>query len=49
MARDKRKTKNGFFKDILDQILGSIVLDLIFSILTFIPRMIVRLVKNLFD
>ncbi|WP_155727553.1 hypothetical protein V2I71_01740 [Peribacillus frigoritolerans] len=48
MKKEKKKGKEGFFKDIMNEIRDSILSELVFNILTFIPRMIVRLVKSLF-
>ncbi|MFE6168599.1 hypothetical protein ACFVP8_12135 [Viridibacillus arvi] len=48
MKIEKKKDKEGFFKRIMYEIRDSIVFELVFNILTFIPRMIVRLVVNLF-
>lgn len=40
--------KGGFLKDILIEIRDSILFELVWNILIFIPRMIVRLIKNIF-
>ncbi|WP_155727424.1 hypothetical protein [Peribacillus simplex] len=47
MIKEKKKGK-GFFKGLMNEICDSILSELIFNILTLIPRMIVRLVKSLF-
>ncbi|MGE7920913.1 hypothetical protein ACQKM9_18530 [Viridibacillus sp. NPDC093762] len=48
MKKEKKKGKEGFFKRIVDEIRDSILSELVLNILTFIPRMIVRLVKSLY-
>ncbi|MFF2288657.1 hypothetical protein [Peribacillus butanolivorans] len=48
MKKEKKNGKEGFFKGIMIEIRDSILSELVFNILTFIPRMIVRLVKSLF-
>lgn len=48
VKKEQRNGKEGFFKDIMIEIRDSILFELVLNILTFIPRMIVRLVKNLF-
>lgn len=44
----KEKSQEGFFKNILNEIRNSILFELIWSILLFIPRMIIRLIKNIY-
>ncbi|MFE4811650.1 hypothetical protein ACFQ9Y_10865 [Peribacillus simplex] len=49
MKKGTKKGKNqGLFKGIMNEIGDSILSELVFNILTFIPRTIVRLVKSLF-
>ncbi|MGF9978039.1 hypothetical protein ABE042_03960 [Viridibacillus arvi] len=48
MKKDKKKGKEGLFKRIIYEIRDSILFEFVLNILTFIPRMIVRLVMNLF-
>ncbi|SIR86293.1 hypothetical protein SAMN05878482_106247 [Peribacillus simplex] len=48
MNKEKKKGKEGFFKCVMNEIRDSILSELVFNILTLIPRMIVRLVKSLF-
>ncbi|MFF3099864.1 hypothetical protein [Viridibacillus arvi] len=48
MKKEKKKGKEGFFKRIMYEIRDSIVFELVINILTFVPRMIVRLVMSLF-
>lgn len=43
----KEKSQEGFFKNILNEIRNSILFELIWSILLFIPRMIIRLIRNI--
>lgn len=44
----KEKSQEGFFKNILNEIQNSILFELIWSILLFIPRMLIRLIKNIY-
>ncbi|MEK4715148.1 MULTISPECIES: hypothetical protein [Sporosarcina] len=44
----KEKSQEGFLKNILNEIQNSILFELIWSILLFIPRMIIRLIKNIY-
>lgn len=42
--KEKKNGKDGIFRDILIEIRDSII----FNILIFIPRMMIRLIKNIF-
>lgn len=46
--RKKKKSQEGFIKNVLIEIQNSIIFELIWNILLFIPRMIIRLNKNIF-
>ncbi|MBU8878691.1 hypothetical protein BGM26_06765 [Bacillus sp. FJAT-29790] len=48
MKKEKKNEKVGIFKGILIEIRDSILFELVWSILTFIPRMLIRLIKYLF-
>ncbi|WP_262365981.1 hypothetical protein [Bacillus sp. E214] len=43
--RHRRRNRNGFFKESLFEIIG----EIIWEILMFIPRMIIRFISNIFD
>jgi hypothetical protein len=45
MKNEKRKKKDGYFKEILMEIRDSILLEVAWNILMFIPRMMIRLIK----
>jgi hypothetical protein len=47
MTKQKKKKQNGFLKDILDEIGGSIIFAVAWKIFMFIPRMIIRLISNI--
>ncbi|MDR7235890.1 hypothetical protein J2Y02_000495 [Neobacillus drentensis] len=49
MKNEKRKKErqDGFFKDILIEIRESILLEVAWNILMSIPRMMIRLIKNI--
>ncbi|MFJ8265671.1 hypothetical protein [Peribacillus asahii] len=53
IRKKKKNGQGGIFKDILieirDSILDSILIELVWNILMFIPRMMIRLIKNIFD
>lgn len=49
MKKEKKKGNKGFFKGLMNEITDSILSELVFNILTLIPRTIVRLVKGLFN
>ena len=44
--REKEK-QDGFFTEILSKLGGYILLEIIWNILLFIPRMVIRLMKNI--
>ena len=44
----KKNGQGGIFKDILIEIRDSILFELVWNILMFIPRMMIRLIKNIF-
>lgn len=48
MKKEKKKGRDGFFKDILIEIRDSILFELALNIIMFIPRMMIRLIKNIF-
>ena len=49
MKKEKgNKSQESFLKNVLIEIQGSILFELIWSILLFIPRIIIRLIKNIF-
>jgi hypothetical protein len=43
----KKERKDGFFKEILSEIMDSILIEVVWNILMFIPRMLIRLIKNI--
>ncbi|QOR64807.1 hypothetical protein IM538_13170 [Cytobacillus suaedae] len=47
MTKQKKKRIVGFLKDILDEIVGSIIFAVAWKIIMFIPRMIIRLISNI--
>jgi hypothetical protein len=47
MENKKKEKQDGFFKVILDEIGGSLLSEVIWNIIMFIPRMIIRLIKNI--
>ncbi|WP_369435992.1 hypothetical protein [Lysinibacillus fusiformis] len=48
IRKEKKHGQDGIFKDIFSEILGSILFELVWNILMFIPRMMIRLIKNIF-
>lgn len=48
MKKEQKKRKDGFLKDILIEIRDSILFEVLWNILMFIPRMLLRLLKNIF-
>lgn len=46
--KEEKNGQSGNFKDILIEIRDSILFDLVWNILMFIPRMMIRLIKNIF-
>jgi hypothetical protein len=49
IRKEKKNGKGGIFKDILIDIRDSILFELVWNTLLFIPRMMIRLIKNIFD
>ncbi len=49
MKKEKRKKakQDGFFKEMLDELISSILFEIVWNILMFIPRMMIRLIKNI--
>jgi hypothetical protein len=43
----KKEKQNGFFKEILIEFRDSIFFEVAWNILMFIPRMMIRLIKNI--
>lgn len=48
MKKEQKKLKDGFLKDILIEIRDSILFEVLWNILMLIPRMLLRLLKNIF-
>lgn len=49
IRKEKKNGQGGIFKDILLEIQDSILSELVWNILMFIPRIMIRLIKNIFD
>jgi hypothetical protein len=47
VTKQNKEKLNGFLKDILDEIVGSIIFAVAWKIIMFIPRMIIRLISNI--
>jgi hypothetical protein len=47
MKNENQKMKDGFFKGVLTEIRDSILIEVAWNILMFIPRMMIRLIKNI--
>ncbi|MFB5089619.1 hypothetical protein PGC35_20955 [Psychrobacillus sp. PGGUH221] len=47
MAKKKKKSRMGFFKEILGEIGGSIIFEVVWNIIMFIPRMLIRLISSI--
>lgn len=45
--KNNRKKRNGFFKDILIELRDSILFEVTWNVLMFIPRMMIRVIKNI--
>ena len=43
----KERQDGGFFKDLLGELTSSILFEVTWNILMFIPKMIIRLIKNI--
>jgi hypothetical protein len=48
MKIKKKNGQGGIFKDILIEFRDSILFELVWNILMFIPRVMIRLIKNIF-
>ncbi|SES18898.1 hypothetical protein [Psychrobacillus sp. OK032] len=46
MKEKQTKKEDGFFKSILKEIRDSVIVELIWNIIIFIPRMIIRMWKS---
>ncbi|USK60649.1 hypothetical protein [Peribacillus asahii] len=49
IRKAKKNGQGGIFKNILIEIRDSILFELVWNILMFIPRMMIRLIKNISD
>ncbi|WP_157950917.1 hypothetical protein [Peribacillus acanthi] len=49
MTNKKEEREDGFLKGVLYEIRDSIIFQIVYSILSFIPRMLFRLVRGLFS
>ncbi|WP_318508746.1 hypothetical protein [Bacillus sp. T3] len=47
MTKEKKEKQDGIFKEMLDEIGGSILFEIVWNILMFIPRMIIRLITSI--
>jgi hypothetical protein len=47
MIKKEKKKKESIFKQILEEVKDSIIIEVIFKSLLFIPRIIIRLIKNI--
>jgi len=47
MAKKKKEKQDGFFKETLGEIGGSIIFEVVWNIIMFIPRVIIRLISSL--
>lgn len=45
--KEKKNGQGGLFKDMLIEIRDSILFEIVWNILMFIPRMVIRLIKNI--
>ncbi|MEC2076329.1 hypothetical protein [Metabacillus fastidiosus] len=45
----KKERQNGFLKEILIELRDSILFEVAWNILMFIPRMMIRLIKNIWN
>lgn len=48
IRKEKKNGQGGNFNDILIEIRDSILFEIVWNILIFIPRMVIRLIKNIF-
>lgn len=44
--KEKQKKEDGFFKSMMKEICDSIIAGVIWNVITFIPRIIIRVWKN---
>jgi hypothetical protein len=49
IRKEKKNGQGCIFKDILIEIRDSILFELVWNLLMFIPRMMIRLIKNIFN
>lgn len=47
MAKKKKEKQDGFIKEILGEIGGSIIFEVVWNIIMFIPRMLIRLISSI--
>lgn len=47
IKKRKKERQDGIFKEILTEIMDSILIEVVWNILMFIPRMLIRLIKNI--
>jgi hypothetical protein len=47
MTKEKNEKKDGIFKEMLDEIGGSIIFEVFWNIIMFIQRMIIRLITSI--
>ena len=45
--KTKKEKQDGFFKEVLSELSGSILFEVVWNILMFIPRMMIRLIKDI--
>ena len=45
--KTKKERQDGFFKELLKELTSSILFEVAWNILMFIPKMIIRLIKNI--
>ncbi|WP_158231908.1 MULTISPECIES: hypothetical protein [unclassified Sporosarcina] len=45
--KNNRKKRNGSFKDFLIELRDSILFEVAWNVLMFIPRMMIRVIKNI--
>lgn len=48
IRKEKKNGRDGIFRDILIEIRDSILFGIVWNILMFIPRMVIRLIKNIY-
>lgn len=47
MIKKKKEKQDGLFKEMLDEIGESIIFEVVWNIIMFIPRMIIRLITSI--